>query len=322
MQHAAQALRLHARSAGSILLTGPTGPDGDSIGACLALAAGLRTLTAARVDVAGTASYRYDWLPGAHGMVPDDRIAPDYDLVVVLDGDAGRLEAPVAAAFAAAATTGLIDHHRSTSTEGYDIALVDHEAASTCDLVYELLQAWAVPLDRETAQLIYAGIVFDTGGFRHSNTTPLTHRRAAELLAHDIGHAAISTRILAERSKVGLKLCGEVVSDARFYANDRLVVGVASHAMGSRLGAGPGDLEGIVDMLVYVTGVELACLFIERAPGQVKLSLRSRQHVDVAALARGLSSGGGGHARAAGAMLDESLDRALEHVVPALIAAV
>ena len=322
LQRAAESLAGAARAARAILLTGPTGPDGDSIGACLALARGLRHVSGARIDVAGTASYRYEWMPGARDMVPDEQVQPDYDLVVVLDGDAGRLEPTIAAAFAAATTTGLVDHHRSTGTDGYDIFLVDHDAASTCDFVYDLLQAWHVPIDREIAQSVYAGMVYDTGGFRHSNTTPSTHRRAAELLSYDIGHPAISTRILVERSKAGLTLLGEVVRDARFYAGDQLVVGVASHALSQRLGAGVGDLEGIVDMLVYVTGVELACLFIERGPAQVKLSLRSRERVDVAALARALAHSGGGHARASGAMLDESLAHALERVIPALVTAV
>jgi len=88
---AAAALRAAVAQARAVLLTGPIAPDGDSIGACLALAAGLRALGPARIDVAGSVSYRYAWMPGAQGMLPDDQIAADYDLVVDLDGDARRL---------------------------------------------------------------------------------------------------------------------------------------------------------------------------------------------------------------------------------------
>lgn len=322
VQAGATALLDAARAARAILLTGPTAPDGDSIGACLALAHGLRRVCSAHVAVAGELSYRYEWMPGAGAMVHDDAVTADYDVVVVLDGDAGRLSPPVEAAFQAARVKGIIDHHRSTRVEGYDLAIVDADAASTCDLVYELLLAFGLRLDREVAQLLYAGIVYDTGGFRHSNTTPHTHRIAARLVAMDIDHPAIGTRILVERSPAGLRLLAEVLQDARFHAEGRLVVGVASYQLGTRLGAGPGDIEGIVDHLVYVSGVEMACFFIEQAPGQVKLSLRSRSRVDVAALARALSVGGGGHARAAGAQLHDSLDHALEVVVPRLEQAV
>lgn len=322
VQAGATALLDAARAARAVLLTGPTAPDGDSIGACLALAHVLRRVCSAHVDVAGELSYRYAWMPGAQGMLPDDAVTPDYDVVIVLDGDSGRLTPQVAAAFQAARVRGIVDHHRSTRVEGYDLAIVDPDAASTCDLVYEILLAYGQRLDREIAQLLYAGIVYDTGGFRHSNTTPHTHRIAARLVAMDIDHPAIGTRILVERSPAGLRLLSEVLQDARFHADGRLVVGVASFQLGTRLGAGPGDIEGIVDHLVYVTGVEMACFFIEQAPGQVKLSLRSRSRVDVAALARTLAPGGGGHARAAGALLHDSLDHALEVVVPRLAAAV
>ncbi len=317
----ADALRAAAASAGRVLLTGPTGPDGDSIGACLALASALRRLGDTPVDVAGVASYRYSWMPGADRMIADRDVKPQYDLVIVLDGDATRLEPQVAAAFDAARVKAIVDHHRSTRPDAYDVAFIDHDAASTCDLVYLLMQAWGLDLDHATAQLVYAGVIFDTGGFRHSNTTPGTHRLAAELLGHDIDHDVIFTRILSERSKAGLRLLGQVVADARFLADDRVVVGVAPYALGTRLGAGPGDLEGIVDHLLYTSGVELACFFIERAPGQVKLSLRSRSDIDVAALAGRIDPGGGGHARAAGALLRDSLDNVLAHVQPMLVEA-
>ncbi|NOY26775.1 MAG: hypothetical protein GXP62_12960, partial [Oligoflexia bacterium] len=309
VQHASLALAAVVAHARAILLTGPVGPDGDSIGACLALAAGLRRLGHARVDVAGTASYRYSWMPGAQDMVADDQIRPDYDVVIVLDGDRRRLTPQVSAAFDRATATGIIDHHRSTGADGYDLPLLDPQAASTCDLVYELLLAWGHPIDRDIAGLIYAGLVFDTSGFRHSNTTPETHFLAASLMARGIDHVAITTRILMERSKAGLRLLGAVLSDARFYAADRVVVGIASHDLGRSLGAGPGDIDGIVDHLISTAGAELACLFIEQTPGQVKLSLRSRCCVDVAALARTLSPDGGGHCRAAGALLCDDLER-------------
>ncbi len=319
---AAAALRAAVAQARAVLLTGPIAPDGDSIGACLALAAGLRALGPARIDVAGSVSYRYAWMPGAQGMLPDDQIAADYDLVVVLDGDARRLEPPIAAAFQAAPKRAIVDHHRSTQVQGYDIALVDASASSTCDLVYELLLAWGHPLDRATAQLIYAGIVFDTGGFRHSNTTPQTHLLAARLVAQGIDHAAISTRILFDRSQAGVRLLAAVLAGAEYRVDGRLAIGQASFELGSSLGAGPGDIEGIVDHLVYTSGVELACLLIEQQPGSVKLSLRSRSVVDVAALARSLSPGGGGHARAAGATIEGTVPQVLAQVLPALELAV
>ena len=82
------------------------------------------------------------------------------------------------------------------------------------------------------------------------------------------------------------------------------------------------DIEGIVDQLLLTEGVELACLFIERANRRVKLSLRSRARVDVSQIARGLDPDGGGHRRAAGVELPLTMDAVLSRVPAFLSAAV
>lgn len=307
------------RAAQRVLLTGPIDPDGDSIGACLALARGLRRrYPSLTVHVAGDPGYRYAWLAGAEGMLPDDAVTPDYDLVVVMDGDRHRLEPPVAGAFAAARVTVIIDHHGSTGADGYDLHLLDPTAASTCQMVYPLLRLWGVPIDKELAELLYTGIIFDTGGFRHSNASPATHRLAARLLELGIDHASICIRVLSERSPSGLSLLGDVLQRAELRAGGGVAVGAVRRATFDALGAAPEDLEGIVDALLHQRGVEVACLFIERAPGRVKLSLRSRKTVDVAAIAGQLGPGGGGHARAAGVLLREDFEAAWPRVTTAL----
>lgn len=304
----ADALDQRLRSAQRVLLTGPIDPDGDSIGACLALARGIaHRHPHVVVQVAGHPGYRYAWMDGASQMVPDSQVPADYDVCVVMDGDRNRLEPKVAAAFAAASTVVIIDHHRSTSPQGYDLHLLDHTAASTCQMVYPLLQLWGVAIDRALAELLYVGIIFDTGGFRHSNASPATHRLAARLLEHDIDHARICVQVLSERSASGLKLLGEVLQKAELRAGGTVSLGRVPQATVLALGAQPEDLEGVVDALLHVRGVEVACLFIERGPRRIKLSLRSRRLVNVAEIATRLGPGGGGHARAAGVQLHEPL---------------
>ena len=319
----ADALGRQLADAQRVLLTGPIDPDGDSIGACLALERGLRRryphLT---VHVAGRPGYRYAWLDGADRMRPDAQVSPDYDVVVVMDGDRHRLEPEIDAAFHAAPTTAIIDHHASTGTDGYDLHLLDHTAASTCQMVYPLLRLWGVPMDRSLAELLYTGIIFDTGGFRHSNASPATHRLAARLLEQGIDQAAICVRVLCERSASGTNLLGEVLLGSKLLADGVVAVGRVPREGFDRLGAAPEDLEGIVDALLHQRGVEVACLFIEKEPGRVKLSLRSRRTVDVADIASRLGPGGGGHARAAGVLLREPIAAAWDRVNAALEAEV
>ena len=131
----------------------------------------------------------------------------------------------------------------------------------------------------------------------------------------------INAKVLAERSVAGLRLLGDVVSHAAFHGDGAVVMGRVSMADSQRFGITDGDLEGVVDALLYTTGVEVAALVIERAPSQVKLSLRSRTTVDVAQLAKSLDSGGGGHARAAGVTLTEPLSDVLSRLPSHLVAA-
>lgn len=319
----AHALRAACEQADRILLTGPMFPDGDSIGACLALARGIRHLWPDKtVDVVGDVSFRYTWMPGADAIRPDNSLydAAPYDLAVVLDGDRTRLEPPVAAAFDTAGMVAIIDHHSSTTAAGYHIALIDHHSASTCQMVHALLVPWGVPVDIDMAALLYTGLIFDTGGFRHSNTSAATHRFAADLLDTGLVHTPINIRVLMERRPAGLKLLGRVLEEATFHADGRVVFGVVDLETRRQLQCVYGDVEGIVDAMVFTQGVELACLCVEKRPDLVKLSLRSRSQIDVARLARQLAPGGGGHPRAAGVMLDQTLDT-LRQTLPDQLAA-
>lgn len=320
--HPRDSFRDAFESAGRVLLTGPMDPDGDSLGACLALARGVTKITGAEVHVAGTPAFRYRWMPGASAMVPDDQVQGPYDLAVVLDGDRRRLQATVERAYDAARVHAIIDHHGSTDPSLYELVYLESTAASTCELVYQLLQAWGVPVDADLAALLYTGVIFDTGGFRHSNTHPSTHRLAAALLETGIDHALIAARVLSERRLSGQRLLGHVLCSARPLADGAVVVGVVSQADLARFGASEADIEGVVDALVFTTGVEVACLIVERPRGRVKLSLRSRQRVDVAALARAIAPGGGGHRRAAGVMMESALATAEHLTVEALTRAV
>jgi len=320
-------LKALAQGASRVLLTGPEGPDGDSIGACLALARCLRALGVPQVDVAGVPSYRYRWMDGAAQMLPDEEVGSDpadgvYDLAVVMDGDAHRLTAPVDAAWAVAKKHAIIDHHGTTTADGYDVALIDHTSASTCEMILRIMDAWGQPLDRIQAELLYVGILFDTGGFRHSNTSVETLQVAGRLLETGMNHSAITTRVLLERRPNAMRLQGRILETATFHDDGAVVLGTLSLALAESLELVNGDLEGIVDSLIYVRGVEVAALVVERGPGEVKLSLRSRGKVDVARLARELHQTGGGHAKAAGVVLPETLAEVVGRLPTALSDAV
>jgi phosphoesterase RecJ-like protein len=318
----AEALLELARSSGRVLLTGPRDVDGDSLGACLALARVLERLTRAEVVVAAEVGWRYADLPGIDSCVPDARVQGSFDLAVVLDGDRRRLSDPIAPIFARASHQAVIDHHRSTTGQGYDLALVDAHSASTAELVLKVLRAWSTPLDADLARLLLTGIAFDTGGFRHTNTSPQTLRLAAELVEAGADYSAVVVRTACERRGAGLLLLGHALHGARFHFDERLVVAVVRRDKLAEVGAQAGDLDFIVDQLLYVQGVDVAILAVERgshADPRLKLSLRSRGGTDVCAIAATLAPGGGGHERAAGVVLRGPSDEVLARRVLPLI---
>ena len=310
------------KSASSVLFTGPMDPDGDSLGACLALARAASGFSDATLHVAGEANYRYDWMPESETLLDDDGLRDHYDLVVVMDGDRKRLTRRVTELFAAAEATALVDHHRSSSPDGYDVVLLDPDSPSTCEMVAAMLADWGVVLDATMATHLYTGIIFDTGGFKHENTMAKTHALAAKLLDLGVQPAPVHAKVLHERTRGGLRLLGEVLGAARFYANGEVVVGVVTEEAVRRLGIQSGDTEGIVDALLNTAGVEVAVLVKESGDRACRMSLRSKTRVNVADIARTLHEGGGGHVRAAGCRVPTSLSVLMSRLPGVLEAAV
>jgi phosphoesterase RecJ-like protein len=181
-----------------------------------------------------------------------------------------------------------------------------------------LLQAWGVPLDPALAHCLLTGIAYDTGGFRHTNTSPSTLRLTADLVEAGAPFNPLVVRTSCERRKAGLQLLGHALHGATFYADDRLVVAAVRRDKMREVGAEAGDLDFIVDQLLYVQDVEVAILVVERGSAEsprVKLSLRSRGRIDVCVIAAALHEGGGGHERAAGVVLEGELEQVMDQLV-------
>lgn len=300
----------------SILLTGPLDLDGDAVGAIVALGIAIarrwpekqvRVVT----DEALPGRYRFLEVPEARFEQAAAVAVAPVDLAVVLDGDCARLGA-ASAHFQAARVRAQIDHHKSSDPRKVDVAFLDAGAASTTQLVLELCDHWGVALDAALAAPIFAGLAFDTSVFRYRLTTPRTMRAAARLLETGIDHASIVERVLLEQSVGKAKLRGLVVGRLALAVEGRLAWSWLSAAEGEGV-----DTGGLVDDLVFLEGVEVGALLMERDGGVVKLSLRSRGGLDVSLLARSLSERGGGHARAAGATVDGSLGEVAARLVAA-----
>jgi len=295
-----------------VLTTGHESPDADAIGSALGLALALESL-GARVNTvfADPVPAMYDFLPGVERarLAPEDDLDPD--LIVVCDGDLERTGAILrdnAELFERVPIVN-IDHHVSNPGVGV-VSWVDASAAATCEQVTLLLPHLGIDIHAasDIVQLLTAGLVFDTANFAHSNTTPRTLRVASELVAAGAELPLIARRIYRTKPNEQLKLFGLVLSRLETSADARLTWSVASEADYAAAAASQEMSEGLIDLLAQSASSEVVILFKDLGD-VVRISIRTRDDgVDATRLARGF--GGGGHARAAGASYDGTIEQA------------
>ena len=193
--------------------------------------------------------------------------------------------------------------------------LADTSACATGELVYDLAVTLGLEITPAVAGSLYAAILTDTGGFRFSNTTPRCHAIAAALLAAGVDPEEMYTRIYASAPIGRLQLLGEALETLGIDREHGITwISVAAGAL-ERHEVRSEDLDGIVEHARSVSGTRLALFFRDVGHGKVKVSFRSTGVVDVNAFAR--QFGGGGHAKASGALVTGSLEEVRDRVISA-----
>jgi len=302
------------REAGRVTTICHENPDADTLGAAIALAIVAERLGKTAEVVSGDPVPPFlEFLPRSADVRSVPQLEPDVAIVV----DAGDLArtgsvARDCADWLAHATIVNIDHH--VSNPGYGAAqLIDTEAAATCEIVAILLPELGVPLDRELATLLMAGIVQDTHTFAHPNATPRTLRVAADLLAAGAQLSAINRAIYADKPFSTLRLWGLILAGAEERLGGRIVHASMTLAMLAETGEQPTASEGFVDLLGTTKQADVNVLFKEIEPKRVRVSVRTTEKADAVAISSVF--GGGGHARAAGCTLEVPLTEARELVL-------
>jgi phosphoesterase RecJ-like protein len=305
------------------LVTTHVRPDGDALGSEVGLVGLLRQKGKdVRVVNSSPTPPRYEFLDPHRTLfeqikvqVPPSELA-DRQVVVILDlsswNQLGEME-PVVRDFPGPRV--IIDHHVSQDNLG-GLSLKDPTAAATGSLVVQAIQALGGTFTPEMATGLWVAIAMDTGWFRHSNTTSETLKTAAALI--EAGARADQIyRLLFERNTLSrLKLMGETLAGLQLDCDGRVAYATVTREDLQRTGAIPPDTEDLVDFTVSLAGVDVGLLFIEQIRGGIKVSMRSRDSVDVAQLASRF--GGGGHRAAAGALLPDPLSESLPKVLEAV----
>lgn len=286
-------------------------PDGDAVGSVLAMGMLLEQLgkradlvTADRIPVV------YRGLPGADHMRTALRVHGPYDAVILLECDGverTRLE-------------GLekfflinIDHHAS-GIEFAHINWIDREAACVGEMVFRLYRALGAKITPDAANCMYTTVLTDTGGFIYGGTRASTFELARELTLAGADPIRIAQQVYFSTSMSKLLLLGAALQN--LHREGRLAWLWVTHQDMVRSCALEEDSEGIANYGLSIADVEAAAFLRELPENRIRVSLRTKGKINVAAIAERL--GGGGHENAAGCTLDGPLARARDQIVKKL----
>lgn len=324
-------------------------PDGDAFGSVVAITLALQqrgTKVEARFVPPVPASFT--GLGGASVVsLFDPQRDPallgkfDPDLVVVLDTGAWVQIGPMRSVLEPWTNRMLIlDHHLSGDIPARH-RYIEGTAAACCEVVAHALDEMQAGeskagLDyfsnRDLAAALFVGIASDTGWFRFSNTRPQTHELAARLIRTGVNHAALYQSLEQTDRPAKLALLTRAMNSLRLEAGGRIAIMVLRAGDFLQTGALIEETERIVDIPQTVAEVKMVILITQTPPtdegpdarpGPIRVSFRSKPGVgavNVADLAQ--QFGGGGHARAAGAKLNTSLEEAVDRVTQAAAAVV
>lgn len=282
-------------------------PDGDTLGAGLALGLALREM-GKRVHY-----FQQDPVPRNLRFLPD---AEGVSRAVPRDLPADTLWCFFDMADSSRAGEFLpsierrnildVDHHLANTRFGALNYVIETEC-STGTCVLRILHGLGAPITPEIATCLLTTIMTDTGGFMHANTTAGVLRLAAELVERGAARETIINEVYANKRFAAIRLIGAALANAQLEKDGRYIWSVVDDAMLRNASADGEDTEEIVQHLRSVEGVEVAALFKEY-DGDLRVSLRSNGRVNVQAAAGRL--GGGGHFRASGLTYRGSLEAA------------
>ncbi len=280
-----------------IAIAGHERPDGDCVGSCMGLYRYLKNaLPEASVDVyLEKPAPVFACIEGIEDAKTDSSDAKGYDICIIIDTAADRIGV-AKEIFETAKKTINIDHHISNAKGCGMVNYIDPLSSSASELVYELMEERYVDVD--IAKAIYMGIVHDTGVFQYSNTTPRTLTAAAKLLGYGFDFSRLIDETFYEKSYLQVQILGRALLESIRFMDGRCVVSMVNRKTMDFYQVGPKDLDGIVNQLRIIKGVECAIFLYETGPQEYKVSMRSNGKVNVASVA--VYFGGGGHVRAAG----------------------
>ena len=286
-------------------------PDGDALGSSLGLARILQD-RGKKVTLLGNENdyvpKKYKFLPGSNQFTSKTDNLP-VDAMLVLDcasthrlGDFAKLIEKVPLVIN-------IDHHPDNSLFG-NINYVDKNVSSVSEIIFELAKQSNLNISYQAALCLYVGIVTDTGRFQYSNTSSQSFRVAAELVELGVAPNLVFNKIYEDNSLGWCEIMGKGLERATYLAEFSLIYSYLTKEDFSQAKAKLSDAENLVEWLRSVNQAKFAVVLKETFDNKVKVSLRSKNKINVGKIAGLL--GGGGHTNASGYTSDLNITESLE----------
>jgi phosphoesterase RecJ-like protein len=319
-----QQLLARLNAASHIVLTTHVNADGDGTGSEIAVASWLRDMgkTVHMVNPTPWPELYAHLVPDREWVCdPNDArgvsIMSQAELVFVLDTSEPKRIGRVASAIGT--TDVLVLDHHVPPEQGFEAVVVeDASACATGELVFDLLTVAGLPKpwNQTIINGIYTAIVTDTGSFRFSNSTNRAHAIAGDMIEQGVDPEGVYRLLYATVPLRRIQLLRRALDSLETDPDYPLAWISVDRATMDEFNATSDDLEGLIEHARSIEGTEVAVLFRETADGATKISLRSAADVDVNVIAR--EFGGGGHVKAAGALIGQRMDQVKPLVLDAV----
>lgn len=300
------------KESASVAILSHMHPEGDTLGSALGCHL---TLRAMGKEVAtfnpDPVPKNLQALPGATEVIRANRLPRPFDCYLAVDTTDSKRVGELLDGLPTGSVVLNVDHHISNTRFG-TYNWVDPEAAAAGEMIYYLVEALGVPFSREVATNLYVAILTDTGSFRYANTSPRVLRVAAALIEAGVVPHKVAELLYDQREVAELHLLGTLLTRTQISSDGAVAWIEVTREILEQEGDGRDALEDLINYPRSVKGVEVALLFKEEGGAGVRVSLRSKGEVDVAAVAQVFQ--GGGHKKAAGCTVVGSLADVRERV--------
>lgn len=299
-------------NANNIALFCHTRPDGDTLGAALALKLALskkgKTLKIF-CDEKVPSKFLNFGFDNQFNIEFNEKLK-DFDLYVAIDcGDIGRLGA-FYNKFINNKNTLAIDHHITHEDFCQNTYILGY--SSTCEIILKLINDFNISLDEKIATALFVGLSTDTGNFKHSNTNENTLLSAKQLISYGVDISEINRKLYNETSYERLKLLGKSLLNMRSYFDGKLCIMYVTKKDFEDCNANITHTEGFTDYAISIDTAQIGICISQNTNNSYKVSMRSKK-LDVSNVCKYF--GGGGHKQAAGCVVCGFLEDVIDKIV-------